>query len=175
MHFFATREDLLAVTAHVEGIEPLDYILFGHQPSPRIERIGNGSDLPRFGVASGPSTAHCDKYVVVPRGHAINARRIPRADGDVYSIDQMENAGSIVLAPGGGWGENMLFYGHVSTVHDTPAARTLLRRFEAAIRKRFEKIQAFRVGPGAVVLLERGFRLCPAEQSPATYDLRRPP
>ena len=92
----------------------------------------------------------------------------------MYSIDPMENAGSIVLDPGGRRGGNMMFHGHVATLDDTPVARALLRRFEAAIRKRFEKIQAFRVGPGAAEPLDRGFRLCPAEQSPATYDLRRP-
>lgn len=48
MLFFATREDLLAMTDHVEGIEPLDYVLFGHQATPLVGAPADGSRYPGF-------------------------------------------------------------------------------------------------------------------------------
>ena len=175
MHFFATRADLLAITDHVENIAPLDYVRTGHQPTQRIIRLGSARDIPGFGTADHESAAACESWLVVPRGSHVEPRLIRHVDGPQYAIDQMENDESITLSAGGRWRDAMLLSGRVATVAPSHVARTLLRRFESVIRKRFEKIGAFRVSPGAAQLLDSGFRLCMAEQSPATYDLRRQP
>lgn len=175
MLFFATPEDLLAMTDHVEGIEPLDYVLFGHQATPLVVRLRTARDIPGFGIADRDAAVACSKYLVVPRGAHVEPRLIRHVDGPYYAIDQVENDGSICLAGGGRWRDTMLLHGRVDTVGGSLVARKLLRRFESVLRKRFEKIGAFRVSPGAVELLDRGFRLCMAEESPASYDLRRQP
>lgn len=173
MHIFATHDDLLPVFDHVEGLGPLDYVLFGHQPTSSIRRLASGRDIPGLGAASCDSAVACAKYVLVPRGAHVEARLIQALDGDRYAIDLLHNVDAITFGAGGRWRADVLLHGRVSTVSSSPIALMTLRRFEAAIRKRFEKIGAFRVGPGAVTLMEQGVRLCGAEQSPTSHDLRR--
>ena len=173
MLFFATGEDLLAMTGHVERIAPLDYVRVGHQPTSRIVRVASARDILDLGVADQASAVACETGLVVPRGVPVQPRLIRHADGPRYSIDQMENGESITFSGGGLWRDTMLLHGRVATVAGTPVARTLLQRFGSHMRKRFEKIGAYRMSPGAVALLDAGFRLCAAEQSPRTHDLQR--
>ena len=187
MHFFATRDDLLAVVDHVEGIAPLDYVLMGHRPRPAarrwwqpasqmpvIERLSSLREVAKLGTASRDAAVACERYLVAPRGGEIRPRLIRSTTGEVDAYDQLHNADTIVVSPGGRWNDGVLLHGRVSTVSDSPIARTLLRRFESSIRKRFEKIGVYRVGPEAGRLLDAGWRLCMAVQSPPSHDLRRP-
>ena len=173
MLFFATREDLLAMTDHVEQVAPLDYVRFGHQPTPCIARLHSARSILGLGMADAASAAACETWLVVPRDSPVTARLIRRVGGATYSIDQVENSASITFSGGGLWRDAMLLHGRVATVAGAPIARTLLQRFESHMRKRFEKIGACRVSPGAAALLDSGLRLCMAEQSPPTHDLRR--
>ena len=174
MLFFATREDLLAMADHVEQVAPLDYVRFGHQPTPRVARLASARGIPGLGMADAASAAACETWLVVPRDGPVVPRLIRHVDGPTYSIDQTEDNESITFSAGGLWRDTLLLHGWVATVAGAPMARRLLQRFESHMRKRFEKIGAYRVSPGAAARLDSGFRLCMAEQSPPTHDLRRP-
>src|SRR4051812_861655 len=96
------------------------------------------------------------------------------AGKDRWAVDQLANPDSTILRHGGMFKSDILLAGEVRTASRTTAALRLQRAFDAAIRKTFVKIQAFHVGPEAVALLDSGYRLTAAEQSPPEFDLRRP-
>jgi len=53
-------------------------------------------------------------------------------------------------------------------------AKHLLQKFTYEVRKRFERIRGYYVGPEAHELLKEGKRLTIAEQSPREFDLVLP-
>ena len=173
--FFATVEDLVPVLLSVEQRIRIKYTPFGHFDTLDVKSFASIRDLPTlFRPAPNESAASCPKYVVTELDGVVASRRIGRYDGTtVWSIDQLENADSTVLSHGGFFGDDILLYGEVRTVHKTPAAQRLQRAFDTAIRKNFTKIKAFRVGKRAEALLDAGVRLTGAKQSPAIYDLAR--
>ena len=130
MLFFGTRDDLLAMTDHVERLAPLDYVRFGHQPTPHIVHRASARDILGLGLADDASAVGCEKWLVVPRGVSVQPRLIRHVDGAKYSIDQMENDQSITFSGGGLWRDSMLLLGRVATVAGAPIARTLLQRFD---------------------------------------------
>jgi hypothetical protein len=140
-----------------------------------VKSFASVRDLPTlFRPAPSDSAASCPKYLVTELDEVVASRRIARYHGtEVWSIDQLENANSTVLSHGGFFGEDVLLYGEIRTVHRTPAAQRLQRAFDTAIRKNFTKIKAFRVGERVEALLDAGVRLTGAKQSPAIYDLSR--
>jgi hypothetical protein len=78
-----------------------------------------------------------------------------------------------VLSPGGIWCDEVLLSGSVTTVSDSEVAQRLMKRFRSAFRKRFVRVQAYLVGPGAEAMLDTGKRLTHAAQSPPEYNLKR--
>ena len=174
-HFFATSDDLLPLLSAVESKFDLRYTMVGHHPSPNVEVWTRGADLPSIHKPSlVDSSAACPAYLVTPHQASVVSREIRRDDGSlIFAVDQRENPESVVFAHGGRFGEDILLHGRVSTASRTPGALKLQRAFESAIRKQFVRIRAFYVGKAAEALLDNGFRLTMAAQSPAQYDLSR--
>jgi hypothetical protein len=113
-------------------------------------------------------------YLVLPAGRAVHVTRVTLNDGTTrYLVDQRGNPESIVFWPGGRWGDDVLLYGRFDTVWDGPVAQGLLRRSSRALRKHFEKIRAFWVGPEAARLLDAGVRLKLSASSAREFDLVR--
>ncbi len=88
-----------------------------------------------------------------------------------FCVDQLVNPDTIWFTPGGVWGEDFVLNGRVGTASDSDPSRYLMKRFDSAFKKRFRKIKAFLVGPGALAFLEAGKRLTAAVQSPRDFDL----
>ena len=93
---------------------------------------------------------------------------------DRVSISELGNPDSVSFLPGGVYSNSIHLEGNVGTVSDTPAAKALLKRFVSAIKKSFTKNQwhGVYVGPEAMHLLESGYRLTQAVQSPHEFDLK---
>jgi hypothetical protein len=172
MHFYATREDLSPVLQEVEGAVDLKYIRFGSYPSRSIQEFSSASEIQNLGVADKESAVACRKFLVLPRKVNLVVREPGRTVGGLrYTVDQLENPVSVVFAPGGMFGGDVLLYGRFSTVSRGKAAQQLLRRFDSRLRKYFVKIGAFYVGPEAQQLKANGVRLTMAVQSPLEYNL----
>jgi hypothetical protein len=173
-HFYATPEDLLPVLLNVEKRHSLRYTPCEHHGSRNIPSFTSATELPTlFKPAPYESAVLCPAYLVTNLSTEVVPRAF-RSDGmKVWAIDQLENPDSVVISHGGMYGDNILLYGRVSTVHKTPVAVRLQRAIESQLRKAFSKIHAFRVGKQAEALLDSGARLTIAKQSPQTYDLVR--
>ncbi len=87
-------------------------------------------------------------------------------------FNQMYNPDSIVLTPAGARGDSMIIAGLFATIGSTDTALALIRIARGAVKRHFTRVNAFWVGPEALVRLRGGARLTMAEQSPPLYDLR---
>jgi hypothetical protein len=173
--FFATADDLLPVLLSVEAKRAVVYTLCGHIHEPSTDHYQSARNLttlfkpqPCESAVGGPA------YLITEAGTEVVLRQLSQYEGkDRWAVDQLANPDSTVLRHGGLFKENVLLSGEVRTAYKTTVAQRLQRAFDAAIRKHFVKIRAFRVGPAAEALLDAGCRLTAAEQCPPTSDLQR--
>ena len=92
-----------------------------------------------------------------------------------YDVSQKLNSDSIVFSPGGVYNnEPVVICGHIGTISASAVAQDLYKTFVKALTAGFEKIGNYRVGPEAIRLMDRGYRMVTIGiGSPAAYDLRR--
>jgi hypothetical protein len=175
IHFFALKEDLLAILELVDGKGPLKYVLTGNflkdEVANGISVFNTGAEIPNLGKAGGDSSTICDAFLVCEREAQITLRAFQGNDGERICVDQLANADSVVFLPGGAWDDGVVIQGHVGTASDSQISQALMKRFQAAIKKSFKKVKAFYVGPRALVSLENGKRLTSSARSPREYDL----
>lgn len=175
-HFYATSEDLIPVIEKVESKLSLKYARCGHFESADIHFYFSGLDLPTLGKPLAHESAVSDPaYLVSHRDTAIQTRELSEFKGRPrFAVDQAYNEHTTVLWHGGLYGSRILLHGRVDTISQSKQAQQIQRAFGSALRKYFARIRAFYVGPQAEHLLDSGYRLTAAEQSPPDYDLRRP-
>jgi len=174
-HFYATAEDLISVFEQVEATHSLQYALCGHSENPEVKFYYSGLQLPTLREPLANESAVCGPaYLVSQRDAEIRTRELsPFNGGRCFAVDQLYNEDTIVLWNGGLYGQRILLYGRVDTASNTKIACRLQRAFTYAIKKLFSRIQAYYVGPNAEHLLDLGYRLTLAEQTPTDFDLRR--
>jgi hypothetical protein len=113
-------------------------------------------------------------YVVLPFGNPVLLSKVETEDGEIRCEVSLElNPGSALLHLGGFKAEDRILPGQFGIGHADPKASATFKLFSDVIRKNFEKIKSYYVGPEAARLLDRGMRLSPTEKSPETYDLVR--
>jgi hypothetical protein len=173
--FFATSEDLLPVLLSVEARHQISYTPSGHFEKPLVESFQTVRELPTiFLPAPHESAIAGPAYVVTESPARIVLRELsPYLGKKRWAVDQLSNPDSTVLRHGGFYGERLLLNGEIRTAYKSPAAMRLQRAFDNAIRKHFVKIRAFYVGSQAEALLDAGYRLAGAQQSPPEFDLCR--
>lgn len=173
--FFATPEDLLPVLLSVEVRHRLSYTRTGHVDKPSVESFQTAKDLPTlFQPAPFESAIVNPAYLVTESATDVVLRQLSPYEGrERWAVDQLSNHDSIVLRHGGFYGDRLLLNGEVRSAYKTSVAIRLQRAFDAAIRKHFVKIKAFYVGKQAEALLDSGYRLTAAQQSPPEFDLCR--
>ncbi len=176
IHFFALREDLLALLELVESKGPLKYALTGNFAKDELKAgvsvFDAGAKIPNLGKAAGDSSTICDAYLVCDGETPINLRHLDAVDDSGrVCLDQLAITDSVVFLPGGAWDGSVVIQGHVGTASDSQLSQALMKRFQAAIKKSFTKVKAFYVGPNAMTRLEKGERLTNSARSPREYDL----
>lgn len=95
--------------------------------------------------------------------------------GDACFLSQKLNPDSLVFSPGGVYKDQAaIIAGHIGTISNSAPSLTLYKAFSKAIFKNFEKIGSYHVGPEAVKLMQRGYRMVTISiGSSPIYDLRR--
>ncbi len=176
IHFFALKEDLLAMLEFLESQGPLKYVLTGNFLSDEVKHgvsvFTSGANIPNLGKASADQTAGCDSFLVCEPESHVQLRKFRAYDGrERICIDQLANPDSVVFTPAGMWSEDIILNGCVGTASDSQISRVLMKRFHVAVKKTCSKVRAFYVGPKALVLLQNGKRLTGAVQSPPEFDL----
>jgi hypothetical protein len=163
-HIFATPGDLVPIVQEAMMARPIRLYLTGvFERSAPIEIFDPAEMLPS------------ERYLIVDYDTAVGMDRfeLRRGGGTRYSLDQGLNRESIILATSGFHTPTKLLPGTMDTIGEGPRAVELYKLFAKLIRKRFEKIQEYYVGPEAAAALDSGSRLASTSGSPASSDLVR--
>lgn len=161
--FFATHGDLVTIAHDVRAVKSVDFVLAGLFLEPRSVILVDVDNLSAF-----------ETYLVLAQGAPVNFRAIPqRAGGQMYAVDQVGNPRTVVLQTGGLYADQHLIAGQLGTVGDCKESDDLYALFANVIRRRYEKIKSYFVGPEAAAMLDSGARLTATLKSPRMYDLAR--
>lgn len=160
---YATQSDLLAVVQEACSVRPLEFAVMGLFDEAKPTVLNDPEKLLPF-------TA----YLVFDKGLGVIVRQVSQRKGGVkYAVDPMENPQAIVLRCGGLFDAQRLIAGDISTATRDAQSEALYALFAKVIRRRFDKIRSYYVGPAATQLLDSGVRLTSGAKSPETYDLVR--
>jgi len=173
IHLFATNRDWKDVLDAFEAKQFVRYTSMNHMYENAAPSLTKGLDIPSLGLAKGEQTGLCDSYLITRLSAPIQVRTLTQYDGTRrFDIDQLFNPDSVRFIPGGRWKE-MIIAGVIDTKSDSSTAQSLIRGLYAPIKKVFTRVNAFWVGPQALIQWKEGRRLTGAEQSPSEYDLRQ--
>lgn len=171
--FYATRQDMLPALLRFESETKLQYVVRGMFSSPTPTGFDSASDIPDFGVAQHGDYLSEFDCLVTEAGVEIQVEEVPQRKGGVlYDIGLMANPTAFGFQPGGQFEDKTIIQGSVGTATGDPTSLALCKRFWRALSREFTKVQDYYVGPEAFRLLEEGWRLTPATQSPPDLDLR---
>ncbi|MGO9444236.1 MAG: hypothetical protein ACLPXB_05580 [Thiobacillaceae bacterium] len=114
-------------------------------------------------------------YLAFDQGRTIAVRPVSQRRGGVkYAVDQLVNPQTVVLDGGGMLDAERLIAGYVGTATNDDLATDIYALFAKVIRRKYEKIKSYYVGPEAVQLLDDGVRLTiNGKVADTTYDLAR--
>jgi hypothetical protein len=172
VRFYAVDDDLSSVLTEVERGANLQYVPAGVFPESSTESYSTGMQLPQIGLATADSAVNSDSFLVAEKSVLIRSRPIALQNGKTtFCIDQLDNPDTAVLTPAGRWEDVAVLYGTIGTASDSEASIRLVKAFERAMKKDFQKVKAFWVGPKAMMWLKEGKRLTIAIQSPKDFDL----
>ena len=173
INFFATREDLLFVLRKLEASRPIKYTRAGRLIGPIPEIWKSGDDLPQLGKATGDQAVACDPFLIMEEDSTVQVESGRMFDGqERFDVYQNMNPDSIHLLPGGEWTDGAIISGSIATISTSPISQAFMRSAHSAVKKHFIRVQAFWVGPEALIALRSGKRLTQAVQSPPEFDLQ---
>lgn len=174
IRFFATKSDLLSILRLTEEKMPMKYIRTGgYSAAGAIEEYKSLMTYGDLGINK--SGDHQNESFLVIRAEdslALNDCCLLEG-GRRYFVDQLKNEQSVVLWPGGIYGDKFLVHGHVGTIHTNVTANKLYDVFQKAIKRQCNiKVNGFYISSDVLNLHRSGFRLITinVRQSPE-YDL----
>ena len=176
IQFFATRSDLLAFLELVEDRKAIKYTGIGRFPPQKDIDLdltyASAKDIAGLGVSNHSSSILSNAYLVSDRNLVITPRFVSVVTmGDMLFIDQLRNPETVVLTPGGEFGENVLLMGSVSSVGSSKNVRTMMRLLRTCLEKcGFIKSHFVFLGSNAIKFLKAGNRLTISAESPVEDD-----
>lgn len=161
---FMTAKDLLTVVDEVNQHRKLGFVASGLFDQKEHEVLSNLNNFNPFCA-----------YLFFEQGTPILERIVQQRKGNAkIAIDQILNPSTLVLNFGGLAGDGQrLVSSQIGTATMCESSNQLFELFSKIIRKKFEAIKSFYVGPEAVCLLEDGVVLAPSKKSPPAYNLKR--
>lgn len=174
-HIFAVRSDLEPGLKTIEAKHELAYTLCGLFENASLKVHDSLLGLESLGFNPGGSHVTGDCFLIVDRAEEINVRKVPQRRGGIrYAVDQLANPKSIVFWPGGLYQNKGLISGSIGTASDNADSIALYREFAQTLKRGFERIREYWVGPEASRLLDGKMRLMQNYKSPPEFDLKRP-
>jgi hypothetical protein len=174
--FYASAADLLDLLRAFEEGTPVKYALAGafkERATPAYESV---AAIPELGTATRTSRLYDRQFLVLPRDIPLRIKPIEQqAGGTLFYADGSLNPEAIVMCPGGLFHKTCLLEGCVGMNNLNPAARRLFQTLARLLRKRFRRVGDAYVGPEALAMLKKGFRLSYDAEANRGQDLQLEP
>ena len=171
IYFFATPDELNDILREYEDGNPIKYYRAGIVDG--LKGYASARDIPNFGIPENESSIASGNFLIAPAAKVPKLRSIKTTTNRInHHLDQLVNAESVVITPGGFWKKDVLLVGRLATAYATYFSRDQIRRFRKALRRRCTKHTVYWVGDGAARACAESVRLTHAEQSPTKFDLK---
>lgn len=170
--FFATGSDLIPGIMIIESLRELKYIKCGVYDNRDVKAYNSLLDYENFGLnISGNHQS--ESFLVLDRATELYIREVPQARGGLkYFVDQEVNKESIIIWPGGMFGNVFLVCGHIATIADNPLSQSLYGFFSKNIVKGFSKVNRYFIGPEALQLKKKIRFITMNVKQSSGYDLK---
>ncbi|MFC2250028.1 hypothetical protein ACETRX_10420 [Labrys portucalensis] len=176
--FFSTQSDISPVITSLEKDSGVIFVRSGHYDI-MDPPVLSSKDLSNVGIATSETASTSISYLIMPSNSKIISREYISEDPMTFGRKQWSvyngfNEDSVEMTLAGIWEGKVLLPGSVKTMHNTPFAQMVIRKFASLLKQaQFKKIQSWWLGPEALQMLRAGKRLSTtAVQSPPDYDLR---
>mgnify|MGYP001199456022 CR=1 FL=1 len=173
--FFAIEDDLFSILEAVEQEYEIEYVVMGRFETDDCKKYDTFKKIPKFGLTDhGDWVTSEHRYLIKAKDTALNIEEFMLSRGGVvYLIDQKLNTDTVVFVPNGVYtrNEKVIVAGRLSTISDSKLSLAIYKPLSSKIRKKFDRIGAFYVGPKAKEKLKDGWRLVQSVKSPNEYDL----
>ena len=171
---YGTALDFGSVLSALEAAQPLQYTLMGMFKVRSPQSYQSYESIPDFGRATHPTAVANRRYLLASGGTRILMREVSQKLGGVlYSVDQLVNEDTIVLRPGGRFGNDVILCGMIGTVSESTVSKELYRLVVSAFRENFRQEREFLIGPEAHAAWSAGVRLTIGALAPSEFDLKR--
>src|ERR1700682_6507859 len=106
-NFFAVPKDLITILQAVESQQSLRYVECGLFDEAERPVFYGFSSLPNLGIAKAGDYKFEPTFLILLPETPLKVRSVPQKRGGIkYAVDQLENTGTVVLKPGGMYGES---------------------------------------------------------------------
>jgi hypothetical protein len=171
--FFATKNDIIEILVEFEKKVNIKYIKSGLFEINKIEELNSLTEFIPLGVINFGDWALSETFLIYKKGTQINSREILQNSGEKkYLIDQIKNPETIVLRPGGLYG-NCVIAGYIGTISSNKSSIELYSLLLSHMKKQFKKIGVCYVGKESVRLMDSGWRLTQFANGAKEYDLKK--
>ncbi|MCP4490071.1 MAG: hypothetical protein GY820_22550 [Gammaproteobacteria bacterium] len=171
--FFAAQDDLIGVLVAVAAKTSYQFVNAIDIDDGLPSVYTSVSELPDLSVAVFGDQNKEKIFLLIPSGAKPSVRKVEQHRGGVrYFLDQLSHPESVVLRPGGVFGESeCIIAGQVGTTSDEKWSVDLYKIFFSEFKKQFIKIKSFYVGKVAAKKLNDGVRLTTNVKAAREYDL----
>lgn len=134
-YFFITKDELISIMRSVQESEPVFYVETGNFASKDIQKYESLEEYEDLGIKKS-GEGQSESFLVLKQSDEVIIRERQIPDGSMrYLVDQMENKDSIVLWPGGIYGEEYFICGHIGTISATETSIKLFNLFAKYIKR----------------------------------------
>lgn len=176
--FFAIDDDLLPILEALEEEFEIEYVDMGRFEKQTWGRYNSYTQIPHLGFTDyGDWVGPDHHYIIKRRNSPLNVEEFRLTKGGVvFFIDQKLNPDTVELTPKGIYTkkQNVIVAGRTGTISKGPFASAIYKLLLSLLKKKFNRIGVFYVGPKAEEKLREGWRLVQSEKSPKEYDLAYP-
>lgn len=175
IHFFATKDDLIATLVEIQEKLRVKYVKTGlYESSKDIIQYRSILELSELGV-NYTGDHSTDSYLILNEDDGIIARKVEQnKGGHVFFVDQGSNVDSIVLWPGGFFSEKCLKAGRIATISNTEKSKILFKLLSGSIKKNYHKISGTRyyVSSGVDDIKDEVRLITMTVKQPVEFDLK---
>ncbi len=162
IHFIATTSDLSSLMSVIEARKPLKYTLTGFPDEPLLKQANSFANIEAFGISKTGKMIGDDSFLLSEPSLEIQIRPVPQDKGGIkYRIYTQLNPKTLLLSPGGVFGNHTIISGELSKYSDEPEAKEMFKIFQREIKRQFRRHKecTYWLGKGAVAIHLAGARL----------------
>lgn len=174
VYFFATHSDIGLVLCAAESQRRLQYTQAGMFDTRVPHTVLSYTSIPSLGYSLTGDSNLDPFWIITDADSTIRVAAVPQRRGGMrYRIDPALNPESVVMWPGGVYGESCIIAGQFATVMSNKTSLELQVLLSRALRERFVSIRTYLVGPEAERCLDSGWRLAHGVKAASECDLSR--